>query len=147
MALELMKLGTEVVVGVADGLLDPPPTGGFGVAPLNLGGRNISYGAVLEAASVLVGGGMQMLMPFTLPDIADGLLDAGIPLLAARLAREFTGKAGGLSGGAGTAGVVAPMYPYSPAIQPAYASPQVAGWAGARASVGSTPGLTKMVLR
>ncbi len=144
MALELMKLGTEVVVGVADGLLDPG--GSIGVAPLALGGQNISYGAVLEAASILVGGGMQMLMPFTFPDVADGLLDAGLPLFAARLTRHFTGKPGGLAGGA-TSPMAAPMYPYSPAIQPAYASPQVSGWAGARASVGSTPGLNKYVLR
>ena len=150
MALELMKLGTEAVIAVASGLADPPPVGGFGLQPISFGAvgseTRISYGAVTEAVALVAGVGMQLLMPFTLPDVAEGLTDAGLVLLAHRMTHELTHKPGGLSGGVGPAPVVA--FPYNAQFQPYQANPAVAPWAGAaaRPSVGSIAGLPKVNL-
>jgi hypothetical protein len=54
------------------------------VAPLVIGGTTIQYATIAEAVALLVGGGLQLLAPFTMPSVADGLVDGGISLLARR---------------------------------------------------------------
>lgn len=79
MAMNLARTGTAGVVGVASGILAPPT-----VAPLVIGGTTIQYATIAEGAALLVGAGLQLLAPFTMPSVADGLVDGGIALLARR---------------------------------------------------------------
>lgn len=79
MAMNLVRTGVAAVAGLASGALSSPK-----VAPLTLGTTSISWGLVAEAVAVVGGAGLQFISPFTAPNIADGLVDGGVALLAAR---------------------------------------------------------------
>jgi len=77
--MNLVRTGLAAVVGVASGVAEPPT-----LQPLTLGTTHISYGTVVEAVALVGGAVMQFMMPFTLPSVADGLVDGSIALLASR---------------------------------------------------------------
>ena len=79
MAMSLSRTGGAVVVGAASAVLAPPT-----VAPLTFGTTVITWSTVAEALALIGGGAMQMLAPFTMPNIADGLVDGGAALLSRR---------------------------------------------------------------
>jgi len=83
MALNIIRTGTAAVVGAASGGLDADPTRvwKFGAAGSE---TVICYGTIVEAVALVAGAGLQLMMPFMAPNLADGAVDAGAALLAAR---------------------------------------------------------------
>ncbi len=79
MGLNLMRTGTGAVLGVGSGVLEPPTT-----QPLMLGTTAISYSTILEATGLVAGAALQLVSPYTVPEVADGLVDGGVALLARR---------------------------------------------------------------
>ncbi len=79
MAMNLLRTGVAAAAGLASGALSSPK-----VTPLTLGTTSVSWGLVAEAVAVVGGAGLQFISPFTAPNLADGLVDGGIALLAAR---------------------------------------------------------------
>lgn len=79
MGMNLARTGAAAVLGIGSGVLDS----GL-VAPLDMGGTKVSYATILEALGLVGGGVLQFAMPDTMPAVADGLVDGGIALLAAR---------------------------------------------------------------
>ena len=79
MAMNMVRTGTCAAAGVASGVLSSTQ-----IQPLNLGGQVISWATIAEALALVGGAGMQFMAPFTAPNLADGLVDGGAALLAAR---------------------------------------------------------------
>ncbi len=79
MAMNLARTGTALVLGAASGGVEPPT-----IQPLTLGTTVVSWSTVLEALGLVGGAALQVMAPFTMPSVADGLVDAGIALLARR---------------------------------------------------------------
>lgn len=79
MAMNMVRTGTSAVTGVASGVLASDM-----VAPLQLGGQVISWATIVESLALIGGLGMQFMSPYTAPNMADGLVDGGAALLAAR---------------------------------------------------------------
>ena len=132
MAMNLARTGVSAVVGVGSAVLQEKTT------PLMLGTTAISWGTVEEAAALLVGGGMQLFAPHTMPDVADGLVDGSIALLAARGTRYALTSMGGAAPYA-VRGAQA-GYPQRVGTG-AYAAPLDGGrpMAGARPQIGNVP--------
>lgn len=117
MALNIVRIGTAAVVGAASGGLDSDPT-----RHLDLGDPTkptvIMYGTILEAVALIGGAAMQLMMPFMAANIADGAVDAGAALLAARGVKQVMTEKPPVSqymypsrmAGALSAGNVAPSY-------------------------------------
>lgn len=85
MAMNLARTGIAGVVGVASGALFPETVaGGPGIKPIDIGGTKIGWDTVAEGVALVGGAAMQLLAPFTMPSIADGLVDGGLALLARR---------------------------------------------------------------
>jgi len=79
MAMNMVRTGTCAVAGVASGVLSSGT-----IQPLNLGGQVVSWAAIAETVALLGGAALQFMSPFTAPSLADGLVDGGAALLAAR---------------------------------------------------------------
>ena len=77
MAFNLVEDGTIAVVGIASGALTK-------MAPVNIMGTNVGVDAIAEGAALVGGAALQFLMPGTLPNVADGLFDSGLALMARR---------------------------------------------------------------
>jgi len=114
-ALNIVRIGTAAVVGAASGGLDSDPT-----RHLDLGDPTkptvIMYGTILEAVALIGGAAMQLMMPFMAANIADGAVDAGAALLAARGVKQAMKPAAAAysypsrMAGALNAGIAAPAY-------------------------------------
>jgi hypothetical protein len=129
MGMNLVRTGTSAVTGVASGVLSGPQ-----ISPLNLGGTAISWGLIAEAAALVGGAGMQLFMPFTASNLADGMVDGGAALLSSRAAL-WAMKRQGQSAAfrqSGTRGSMATQ------VSPGMISQ------GARAQVGVTGGTKKL---
>ena len=85
MSMNLARTATAAVVGAGSGVA------GEAIEPLKFGAVGsetvVSWGTIVEAVALLGGAGLQFMSPFTMPNIADGMVDGGIALLAARGAR------------------------------------------------------------
>lgn len=131
MALNLPRTGTAAVVGVASGVLSDetrfPP---LGTAP-----NTFSWGTIAEAAATLGGVGLQMMMPMTAPNLADGLVDGGLALLAARGTRWAMAQAAPPAGG-----MMAAAYP-SRLVGAGNIAPDY------RAQIGNISGVRKVQLK
>lgn len=82
MARNLIRMGSAAALGVASHVLEPPT-----VAPLNLGGQTITYSTIAETLALVGGLAIQMAMPFTYPNVVDGMVDGGAALVARRATR------------------------------------------------------------
>jgi len=78
MAMDLLRTGIAAAVGAGSGAVSKP------TQQFMIGTTAIPYSLAVEAAAAVVGAGLQFISPFTAPKIADGLVDGGIALLAAR---------------------------------------------------------------
>jgi len=127
MPMNMTRTASAGAIGVVSGVLSSPSVVKI---PLDLGGTKISWGTVAEAVAVVGGSMAQYFMPFTAPNIVDGLVDGGIALLGRRGGEYAAAQlAGGTAAGyAVSAARVAPMmgaggygggYPALPA--PSYA--------------------------
>lgn len=76
--LNIARTGTALVTGAISGGIEPV------TKPLMLGTTAVSYGTVVEALALVVGAGLQFMSPYTMPDVADGLVDGSVALLAHR---------------------------------------------------------------
>ncbi len=96
--MNLVRTGSAALVGIGSGVLDNRIV----PSPINLGGLAVGYDMVFEVGSLVAGVGLQALMPMTLPNLADGLVDGGIALTARRLTvygvQALTGKTPVLTG-------------------------------------------------
>lgn len=99
MAMQMVRSISALGLGGVSGVTEP--TGMLKLAPIKLGDQSISWATIAEATGVVVGAGLQFMAPFTLPNVADGLVDGGLALLAARGARNFlkAPAAGAMYGG------------------------------------------------
>lgn len=88
MALQLTRTATSGVVGVGSGAI------GQLTNPRTIGGQTVGFDTMFEVASLVVGAGMQFMMPFSMPNVADGLVDGGIALGARRLTGYALRKSG-----------------------------------------------------
>ncbi len=79
MAMNLVRTGAALGIGVASEMLDPAR-----IAPLSLAGQTIGYDAIVEAVAVVGGSVMQFMAPYTWPSVVDGLVTGGIALLGRR---------------------------------------------------------------
>lgn len=77
MGMNLVRTGSSTVVGVASGALENR-------TPLVLGSTSVRWSTVAEGIALVGGAVMQLLSPFTMPNVVDGLVDGGAALLAAR---------------------------------------------------------------
>lgn len=78
MAMNLARTGVAAAVGAGSGAVSKP------TQQFMIGTTAIPYSLAVEVAAAVVGAGLQFISPFTAPTIADGLVDGGIALLAAR---------------------------------------------------------------
>ena len=81
--MNLIHTGTELAIGVASGASDAL------IKPVGIFGQNFDPGTLVETGSLVIGGGMQLLMPMTWSNIPEGLADAGLCLLGRRSAAYF----------------------------------------------------------
>ena len=112
MALNITRIGTSAVVGAASGAIDPSIDS---TRVIELGGQVISWSAILEAVALVGGGALQLMSPHLAPNVADGMVDSGAALLAARGTRmalkpEAAGARYPARMPALASGVTAPMY-------------------------------------
>lgn len=77
MGMNLVRIGSSAVVGVASGALENR-------TPLVLGTTSVRWSTVAEGVALVGGAVMQLLSPFTMANMVDGLVDGGVALLAAR---------------------------------------------------------------
>lgn len=78
--MDLARKGTVALTGVVSGALDNNQ-----LQPVSLGsGIALSWSAIAEITALAVGGGLQFLMPNTLPSISDGLTDGALALVSRR---------------------------------------------------------------
>lgn len=129
MAMNLARTGTAGVVGVASGVLSAKPEGL--VDPLVIGGTTIQFATIAEGLALVAGAGLQLLAPFTMPSVADGLVDGGLALLARR----------------GTVFAVKSTQAAPFATRAGYTMPNIASRVGglARGAVGGSSGLGRKV--
>jgi len=135
MGMNLARTGVAGALGIGSGVLDP--ASGV-VQPLMLGTTSVSYAAILEALGLVGGGILQFAMPYTMPDVADGLVDGGIALLAARGTKYAVAKMRPTTAGAAAAylgaqrvGALASGNGYGALTgAPLYSRGQVGGMAG-----------------
>ena len=78
--LNLKRTLASGVVGVASGATNAGILG----SQLTIGTTNIQYSTVVEAVGLVGGAALQMLMPYAMPDIVDGVVDGSLALLAKR---------------------------------------------------------------
>jgi len=78
MAMDLLRTGVAAAVGAGSGAVSKP------TQQFLIGTTAIPYSLAVEVAAAVVGAGLQFISPFTAPKIADGLVDGGLALLAAR---------------------------------------------------------------
>lgn len=78
MAMDLLRTGVAAAVGAGSGAVSKP------TQHFEIGTTLIPYSLAVEVAAAVVGAGLQFISPFTAPTIADGLVDGGVALLAAR---------------------------------------------------------------
>lgn len=80
MGMNLARTGAAGVLGLASGALTPPT-----IAPITVTtGVVLEAGTILEAVGLIGGAVLQFASPYTVPDIADGLVDGGLSLLLRR---------------------------------------------------------------
>jgi len=128
--LNLERTISSAVVGVASGAVQ-----GSATAPLSIGGMVIHYSLLVELVALLGGAAVQMMSPFTMPGIVDGVIDGGAALLGARgtLAVMKKGPAGmGYIGG----GQANPMLAAGRYAAPSYV----------RGAIGNVSGVPKRTL-
>lgn len=87
MAMQMVRTLSAGGLGIASSLGEP--TSMLKLAPIDLAGTKLSWATIVEAAGLVVGAGLQFMAPFTMPNVADGLVDGGLALLAARGGRNF----------------------------------------------------------
>lgn len=125
MGLDFERTGVSAVTGVVSGAVEKqfPKS-------VSLGGQAISYAGIAEAGLLVVGAVMQFVSPYTLPRVADGLVDGGAALVLRRAAVKLVpaGAAAMRSGGWYGAQQVGGRGAYGASAAPC---------AGARGSVGS----------
>ena len=78
--MNLVRTGTAAVTGLVSGVVEKQVVGS-----LALGGQSIPYAGVAEAGMLVVGAVMQFVAPFTMPNVADGLVDGGAALVLRRV--------------------------------------------------------------
>ena len=78
MAMDLLRTGVAAAVGAGSGAVSKP------TQQFMIGTTAIPYSLAVEVTAAVVGAGLQFISPFTAPKIADGLVDGGLALLAAR---------------------------------------------------------------
>jgi len=93
--MNLVRTGAGVGVGVVDGFLE--------ANTLSLGTTVVSYGTIVEAVALIGGAVMQIMMPYSMPELADGLVDGGAALLAFR-GTKYAKTSFGFSAFGGNAG-------------------------------------------
>lgn len=81
MAMNLVRTGAAALVGLGSGVLNQSIT----PSTLVLAGIGVGYDAVFEAAALAAGVAGQALLPQTMPNLFDGLVDGGASLVARRL--------------------------------------------------------------
>ena len=77
MGMNLIRGASAGVLGIASGALENQ-------TPLMLGTNRVKWSTVVEAVGLLAGVGMQLVAPFTMPNVADGLADGSVALLLRR---------------------------------------------------------------
>jgi hypothetical protein len=135
MAMNLTRTGTALVLGAASGGLEPPT-----LKALTLGSTVISWSTVVEALGLVAGAGLQLMAPFTMPSVADGLVDGGIALLARRGTNYAITRARPTTT---TAGMIAP-FAYGQQVLPAANGAALYG--GIRPQVGAVSNVPKKTL-
>jgi hypothetical protein len=89
----IVRTGSGVVLGIASGILNPLGPVKSTIVISTTPSLILGFDTVAEIAGTVIGGGLQMLAPTTLPNMADGLVECGLALLARRTA-EYITKAG-----------------------------------------------------
>lgn len=79
MPMNLVRSGGAAAVGLASGVLNPAV-----IAPLDLGGTQIGWDFVTEGVGLAAGSVLQIMSPFTAPDLVDGVVAGSIALLGRR---------------------------------------------------------------
>jgi len=90
MALNLARTGTAVAVGLIDGVVEAK----MATPAFTLGTTAIHWSTIAEGVAVLGGAAWQFMAPYSMPNIADGLVEGGGALLAKRLTGMALGGTG-----------------------------------------------------
>jgi len=101
MSFNLSRAGSAAVLGLASGVLEGPD-----ISRLTLGENELSYGLVVEAVALVGGGMLQFVSPYTMPQVADGLVEGSLALLGRRGAEYAMSQA---SAGGTTSAAAAKM--------------------------------------
>ena len=87
----LVRAASAGALGVASAVVASVKT----LTPLDIGGTKVGYDAITEAAGLVIGAGLQFMSPFTMPALADGLVDGGVALVAKRGTHYIMAQTGG----------------------------------------------------
>ncbi|RJQ43388.1 MAG: hypothetical protein C4534_08300 [Gaiellales bacterium] len=123
MSFNIKRTLASGVVGAASGATNAGILG----QQLTIGTTTIQYSTVVEAVGLVGGAALQMLMPYAMPDIVDGVVDGSIALLAKR-GTELALR--------GSKTLAAPMYGGGQANPLLGAGAAAAQFSGSRAAIG-----------
>ncbi len=144
MAMNLARVGTAAVLGLASGALTPNVKAGIPALQISADVA-IEYGTILEAVALVGGAIMQFASPYSIPDVVDGLVDGGAALLMHRagtfgMKQAFPYAVGGYaSAGRMANGYIGGASPWNMAASPCVG-------AAARPAAGNISGLPKKEL-
>lgn len=89
MGIQLTRVISSGAIGAGSGVLG---SGALGLKPITVMGQTFGYDTVLEVAALVGGAAIQMFMPYTMPEVVDGVVDAGVALGARRLTAHVMKK-------------------------------------------------------